>query len=126
MSKVFGVWIEGDEGMLQPHWLPNDDRTGDWIGTEEEATRRARMVGVVLERPDMETAMPAQENVTKTILSEDATFSILGELCRLPDPEGRNGMSERNGKIRQLGWSHEALRAENARLREALGRSRET
>ena len=61
-----------------------------------------------------------QENVTKTILSEDTVFSILGELCRLPDPEEKNGVSERNGTIRQLGWSHEALRADNVRLREAL------
>lgn len=50
--RVFGVWIEGDEGMLPSRWLPNEDRTDDWTGTEQEATRRARQLGgVAVERP---------------------------------------------------------------------------
>jgi hypothetical protein len=49
--RVFGVWIDGDEGVLPSCWLPNEARTGDWIGGEEEATRRARAFGgVVVER----------------------------------------------------------------------------
>lgn len=44
-KRVFGVWIDGDGGMLRPHWLPNEARTDDWTGTEEEASRRAKEVG---------------------------------------------------------------------------------
>lgn len=49
--RVFGVWIEGDEGMLPSRWLPNEARTDDWLGGEEEATKRARAIGgVAVER----------------------------------------------------------------------------
>ncbi len=55
------------------------------------------------------------------ILTEYEVFQILGDLCRRrvgPDdePNGR----ERNDKIRQLGWSHNALRARAQTEREAL------
>lgn len=57
MSRKFGVWIEGaPEGLIEPHWLPNDERTGDWTGTEEAAIERARYVGVVVPYESIETS----------------------------------------------------------------------
>jgi hypothetical protein len=51
-AKTYGVWIDGDEGWIHPHWLPSEDGTSEWTGNEAEATARARRVGgVIVEKP---------------------------------------------------------------------------
>ncbi len=49
--------------------------------------------------------------ISHRVLTEEEVFTVLAELCAAkPGPDDGSG-SERNGKIRLLGWSHEALRA---------------
>jgi hypothetical protein len=49
MSKRYGVWVEVSGDYVEPHWLPNDERTAIWTGTEAQARERAKYVGVAVE-----------------------------------------------------------------------------
>jgi hypothetical protein len=84
MSGVFAVWIDGDERMIEPHWLPNDERTEVWTGSEAEARELARRLGgAVVEQPELHRESTDPRDAVVRAATECVSLRRLSGTCLL-------------------------------------------